>query len=116
MGICVSVNESRAAVYVELNICGHSLGLYGTHLHHVNYNDTSRGARAEEMRTLLADCEQRAGAVLIAGDFNQPRLQDLLPEECKVVEAACKKFNSPKDDGVARLLQDAGFQACWDLP
>lgn len=113
--VCVSVNESRPILYVEVGVGSRSLGVYGAHFHHVNYVDTPEGCRAAEARAFLADADSRsADVVVLAADFNQPRKQDHPPEEWEVISAANRRFNNPEDDGVARLLCDSGFQATWD--
>lgn len=113
--VCVSVNESRPLMYVEVGVGSRSLGVYGAHLHHVNYVDSPEGCRAAEARAFLADANSRSpDVVVLAADFNQPRKRDHPPEEWEVISVANRRFKNPEDDGVARLLSDAGFRASWD--
>lgn len=114
--ICVKVNESRPVQYVELQVGARTLGVFGTHFHHVNYTESSDGVRKAEARTLMSKVSQvDADALFIAGDFNQPRSQDQPGSEWRVVAEAFKRFKTPQDDGVAKVLQDAGFSASWDI-
>lgn len=123
-GVKLKVNESRAALYVQLDLGGNTeFGIYATHLHHRNYAQTADGARAAEMRTLLNHQASRQDvAALIVGDLNQPRMTDYSPEEWNIIAGSsvdsggCAQRNITEDDGVDALLQQRGFKACWDLP
>ena len=115
--VCVTVNESRPILYAELSLGAYRLGLFGAHFHHTNYVDTADGVRISEARTLLSKILEHSSldGVLVAADFNQPRMCDQPVEEWKIVREAFKRFKQPEDDGVAGLLQKHGFIACWDL-
>ncbi|MEG2940292.1 MAG: endonuclease/exonuclease/phosphatase family protein [Thermomonas sp.] len=64
-------DDSRTAGLVRIDIDGHPLNIYVTHLHH---EDTPAGARkrAEQLADLLAFIERTAGDApgIVAGDFN----------------------------------------------
>jgi len=123
-GVKLKVNESRAALYVKLDLgADKQFGIYATHLHHRNYTQTPDGARAAEMRTLLKHQSSRDGvAALVVGDLNQPRSRDYSSEEWQMVAGSsvdgggCAQRNITEDDGVDDLLQRSGFCASWDLP
>jgi endonuclease/exonuclease/phosphatase family metal-dependent hydrolase len=99
----------------------HTLGIYATHLHHVNYNSTPEGVRAAEMGRIVSHfCEDRepgAGPMVIVGDLNQARESDHAGHggEWGVVGAALEKFDAPQDDGVDALLESNGFSNCFDM-
>jgi endonuclease/exonuclease/phosphatase family metal-dependent hydrolase len=116
--VCVCVNEKRPLLYAELMLRGQKLGIFGTHLHHVNYSEHPDGIRKAEAETLLSRINEHPelDSIIVAGDFNQPRKVDMQEAEWKVVAEACRRFKSPENDGVSKLLQDAGFRASWDLP
>lgn len=65
------LDDSRTAGMVRIDIDGHQLNVYATHLHH---EDTPTGARkrAEQLADLLAFIGRSAGDVpsMVAGDFN----------------------------------------------
>lgn len=65
------LDDSRTAGMVRIDIDGHPLNVYATHLHH---EDNPEGARkrAEQLADLLAFIARSAGDApsLVAGDFN----------------------------------------------
>lgn len=122
-GVKRKVHESRAALYVQLDLGGgKQFGIYSTHLHHRNYTMTPDGARAAEMRTLLDHQESHDDvAALVVGDLNQPRAKDYASEEWRIINGSsvdsggCAQRTITEDDGVDDLLERKGFIANWDI-
>merc|ERR1719215_2145615 len=56
---------------------------------------------------------QRIGT-LVAGDFNQARIQDYMTDEWSIVSAGLSKVSQPQVDGVSDAMQRAGFVCAWD--
>ena len=87
----------------------------GTHL-----DAFCAGRRRSEIRTLLEEASSEAGAggagvpVLVAGDFNQQRSRDYTPPEWRRVAASADLRGVPRDDGVAKLLEENGFRCVLD--
>eukprot|EP00929_Paragymnodinium_shiwhaense_P105157 TRINITY_DN70071_c0_g1_i1.p1 TRINITY_DN70071_c0_g1~~TRINITY_DN70071_c0_g1_i1.p1 ORF type:complete len:414 (+),score=44.90 TRINITY_DN70071_c0_g1_i1:137-1378(+) len=113
---------ARNAGYVEVKLSesGQStLGVYNTHLHHID-NVPQEGRRAAEIETLLRHVSARKKitdrvATVVTGDFNEAREQDLTPVEWTVVAAAKVKLRQkPQDDRVAATLRSAGFVCTYD--
>ena len=110
------MKQSRAALYCELSIGQHRIGIYAPHLHHVNYQSTP--SRAAEIQQLLLHHHSRSGVpipTLILGDLNQARSVDTHVENWPLVVAALQRFNAPEDDGVDSMLTSNGFTNCWDI-
>ena len=102
-GAAATLNQHRAAIFVELDLgTGRTVGVYGVHLHHINYNSTRNGCRHAEINAVLAHHHQHgdsaadatAGvgsnipggsniqrAAVIVGDFNQARARDFQQQE-----------------------------------
>lgn len=112
----------RSAAYVEVKLSevrSTTLGVYNTHLHHVD-NFPQEGQRAAEIEHLLRHVSARQKntdrvATVVTGDFNEARQQDLTPAEWNVVVAAKAKLRQkPHDDRVAATMQTAGFVCTYD--
>jgi len=112
---------SRSAAYVEIGVNkqgSRSLGVYVTHLHHIN-QQPAEGRRAAEMESLLQHASLREQssqrvATVVAGDFNQARIQDYAAGEWAVVAAGLSRVQQPQVDGVHDALRKAGFVCAWD--
>lgn len=65
------LEDSRTTGFVRIDIDGHPLNVYATHLHHED-NPAGASKRAEQLADLLAFIERSAGDApsLVAGDFN----------------------------------------------
>ena len=123
----------RSAVAVPLDTaskdaagreCAQSpLWIYGTHL---EAGDDRNGAyRLEEIRRLVGemrnfhpDLDDAEAAtrprLMIIGDFNQQRERDYTAEEWRQIRANKRRRRSPLDDGVAAMLEGAGFRCAFD--
>merc|ERR1712032_404857 len=89
-----------------------------THLHHMD-QIPKEGRRAIEIESLLHHASSRSRgtqriATVIAGDFNQARLQDYTAAEWAVIAAGLSKVQQPRIDGVPQALQKAGFVCAYD--
>jgi len=91
--------------------------VYGTHLEAC---DGDQGEdRLVEMENLLKRIESdtttsKDAAVIVAGDFNQQRQMDYTEAEWAAICANKESRYSPKDDGVAAALNQAGFTCTLD--
>lgn len=67
------LDDSRTAGMLRIDLGGHSLALYATHLHHED-NPAGARKRAEQLADLLAFVERGANDAprIVAGDFNVP--------------------------------------------
>lgn len=76
------LEDSRTAGMIRIDIDGHPLNVYATHLHHED-NPAGAGKRAEQLADLVAFVQRTEGDApgVIAGDFNvaagQPELATL---------------------------------------
>lgn len=112
---------SRSAAYVEIGVNkqgDQTLGVYVTHLHHIN-QQPAEGRRAAEIESLLHHVSSRKQktqriATVVTGDFNQARIQDYAADEWAVIAAGLSKVQQPQVDGVHDALRKAGFVCAWD--
>merc|ERR1719433_1010008 len=112
---------SRSAAYVEIGVNeqrNQTLGVYVTHLHHIN-QQPAEGRRAAEIESLLhhvslREQKKQRTATVVAGDFNQARIQDYAADEWAVIAAGLSKVQQPQVDGVHDALRKAGFVCAWD--
>lgn len=117
------MSSPRKAVYAEIQVAaagGAVMGIYATHLHHVNHT-SGEGQRAAEIRSLLGHAKERRSndsrlATVITGDFNQPRQIDYSEREWDVVSAGLAGVSQPEDDGVHSILQESGWVCAFDVP
>ena len=119
-GTAFALDAARAAMQIIVNAAqraGESVPvtIFGTHL---EASDHSRGQyRRTEAKALLAKVESSTNGsdpVLLIGDFNQQRPVDYTKNEWKAICDNKAKRSSPREDGVSRLLNDAGFRCCYD--
>uniref|UniRef100_A0A7S4RXM4 Endonuclease/exonuclease/phosphatase domain-containing protein n=1 Tax=Alexandrium monilatum TaxID=311494 RepID=A0A7S4RXM4_9DINO len=118
----IGMDAPRSAAYVEIGVASGRdvrVGLYATHLHHINQSP-QEGQRAAEIRSLLEHHAARPAlegrlATLLTGDLNQPRQRDYTEAEWQVVEAGLRGVKQPIDDGVSEALRRAGFVCAYDV-
>ena len=113
----VDLGDMRYAVCMGLEVGDAKVWVYGAHL---DDEEDWDGQRRLEMKRLLEHAQDTikdltTQPVIIAGDFNQQRQTDYAPDEWrKVRENKQQRGTISIDDGVAQLLQENGFAACWD--
>lgn len=89
--------------------------VYGTHLD--DGDDRAGKDRFEEAKVLLSRIKSDTAiddAVIVAGDFNQQRQVDYTEPEWASICANKQNRDSPRDDGVAFALTQAGFVCTFD--
>jgi len=75
------LNDSRTLAHARLEVCGRTVDIYGTHLHHTWEGD---GIRAQQVSGIVSTIESREDGApsILAGDFNatvkSPELAPLL--------------------------------------
>jgi len=114
--VVLSHNRSALCLKIELPSDG-SCWVVGTHLDAFDAH-----GRRSEIRTLLeeADSSNTAAAAaavvpnLLMGDFNQQRRRDYTPFEWERVASSADLRGVPVDDGVAGILEEAGFRCALD--
>eukprot|EP00928_Gymnodinium_smaydae_P088900 TRINITY_DN72938_c0_g1_i1.p1 TRINITY_DN72938_c0_g1~~TRINITY_DN72938_c0_g1_i1.p1 ORF type:complete len:412 (-),score=48.15 TRINITY_DN72938_c0_g1_i1:9-1244(-) len=112
----------RTAAYMDIAVSrtgSRTLGIYATHLHHINYAPRD-GQRKAEVESLIAHANQRQQhshrlATVITGDFNQARQKDYSEAEWRVIAAGLAKVQQPENDGVAELLEKSGYVCAYDV-
>lgn len=115
-----SLSGDRNAIGMNLKCQdGTTVRIYGTHLADSDFGDGIY--RRNEIQKLLhtIDCETASSSfpcsyTMIVGDLNQQRERDYSSEEWTTICANKAERNSPRDDGVASLLENAGFFCMWD--
>jgi len=112
---------ARSAAYVEIGVSkggNETLGVYVTHLHHLDHQPIP-GRRQAEIDSLLDHVSSRQQdvkrlATVVAGDFNQARAQEYTADEWAVVAQGLSKIQQPLADGVSESLRKGGFVCAWD--
>jgi endonuclease/exonuclease/phosphatase family metal-dependent hydrolase len=104
----LSLDEERSAISIRLG-CG--VWIFATHL-----CDYSAVKRLNEVNTLLMNLSsvKETERVIVVGDFNQQRDRDYSVSEWQTICASKKRRNVPRDDGVASLMDNAGFFCIFD--
>jgi endonuclease/exonuclease/phosphatase family metal-dependent hydrolase len=81
------LDDYRVAGYARLDVSGHTIDVYVTHLHHTREGGA---IRAEQVAHLLRfiDATRKGGPLLLGGDFNAPPDADeLRPLRARLVDA-----------------------------
>jgi endonuclease/exonuclease/phosphatase family metal-dependent hydrolase len=121
------MDEERVSLLADFRLPGTAnsqgypvVSIYATHMYHDNHTTGSDGVRQAEAKKLLShwrsNASSRSKCAVVATDFNQARRVDYSDQEWKVISAGLAKVNQPHDDGVADLLQRAGWTCAYDAP
>lgn len=120
----INLDCFRSAVYVDATLRnGKRVRIFGTHLEAGEWNNGAQ--RLLESQKLIATADKcveedmigetrEEERTLIIGDFNQQRQKDYTENEWSLICNNKNDRDSPKDDGVSSVLQEAGFSCNFD--